>query len=112
MVSSSVEHPITRWLKGRHAIWFTLYASLSAFCLYTCVYAFRKTFSAATFDDLVFAGISYKGWLVVAQVTGYGLSKFIGIKVISELKAHSRSMGILLMVSIAGVSWLLFALVP
>jgi hypothetical protein len=40
------------------------------------------------------------------------LSKFIGIKVISELKAHSRSLGILIMVSIAGISWLLFAIVP
>lgn len=43
---------------------------------------------------------------------GYALAKFIGIKVISELKAHSRGFGILLMVAIAGISWLLFALVP
>ncbi|HEY3403625.1 MAG TPA: DUF5690 family protein [Ohtaekwangia sp.] len=112
MALSHAEHSLTRWLKNSHAIWFTLYASLTAFCLYTCVYAFRKTFAAATFEGLVFAGISYKGWLVVSQVMGYGLSKFIGIKVISELKAHARSGGILLMVAIAGVSWLLFAIVP
>jgi MFS family permease len=76
------------------------------------VYAFRKTFSVATFDGIQFAGISYKVWLVTFQVIGYALSKFIGIKVISELKAHSRAMGILLMVSIAGVSWFFFALIP
>ncbi|MFM7486185.1 MAG: DUF5690 family protein, partial [Cytophagales bacterium] len=105
-------HPITKWLSKTHGIWFTVYASLSAFLLYTCVYAFRKTFAAATFEGLVFAGISYKVWLVTFQVVGYALSKFIGIKIISELKAHSRSLGILLMVSIAGISWLLFALVP
>jgi MFS family permease len=104
--------PITKWLKQTHSIWFTIYASIAAFCLYTCVYAFRKTFAAATFDGLVFAGINYKVWLVTFQVIGYALSKFVGIKIISELKAHSRAMGILLMISIAGVSWLLFALVP
>jgi MFS family permease len=104
--------PITKWLKQTHSIWFTIYASIAAFCLYTCVYAFRKTFAAATFDGLVFAGINYKVWLVTFQVIGYALSKFVGIKIISELKAHSRAMGIFLMISIAGVSWLLFALVP
>jgi hypothetical protein len=76
------------------------------------VYAFRKTFSVATFDGMAYAGISYKVWLVTFQVVGYALSKFVGIKVISELKATSRSVGILLMVAIAGVSWLFFAIVP
>jgi hypothetical protein len=104
--------PITTWLAKNNGVWFTIYASLTAFCLYTCVYAFRKTFAAATFDGLAFAGISYKVWLVTFQVIGYALAKFIGIKVISELKAHSRAFGILLMAAIAGVSWLLFALVP
>ncbi len=103
---------INNWLKQTHGIWFTIYASLAAFCLYTCVYAFRKTFAAATFEGIFFAGISYKVWLVTFQVIGYALSKFIGIKVISELKAHSRAFGILLMTGIAGASWLLFALVP
>lgn len=103
---------INSWLKQTHGVWFTIYTSLAAFCLYTCVYAFRKTFAAATFEGILFAGISYKVWLVTFQVIGYALSKFIGIKVISELKAHSRAFGILLMTGIAGVSWLLFALVP
>jgi len=83
-----------------------------AFCLYTCVYAFRKTFSVATFDGLAYAGISYKVWLVMFQVVGYALSKFAGIKLISELKATSRAIGIVLMVLIAGISWLFFAIVP
>ncbi len=106
------ESPITQWLKNSNGFLFSLYATLAGFCLYTCVYAFRKTFSAATFEGIQYAGIDYKVWLVTFQVVGYALSKFIGIKVISELKAHSRSFGILLMVAIAGASWLLFALVP
>jgi len=103
---------ITRWLKQTNGVWFSIYAAGSAFCLYTCVYSFRKTFSVATFQGMEFWNVSYKSWLVIFQVIGYALSKFIGIKVISELKASSRSNGILLMVSIAGASWLLFALVP
>jgi hypothetical protein len=103
---------ITRWLEQTNGFWFTIYASLCAFCLYTCVYAFRKTFAVATFEGLMYAGINYKVWLVTFQVVGYALSKFIGIKIISELKATSRGVGILLMVAIAGGSWLLFAITP
>ncbi|HTJ48643.1 MAG TPA: DUF5690 family protein [Cyclobacteriaceae bacterium] len=109
---SLLEDKIKTWLTNSNGFWFSLYATCAAFSLYTCVYAFRKTFSVATFDGLMYAGISYKVWLVIAQVVGYGLSKFIGIKFISELQANSRSKGILVMVSVAGVSWLLFALVP
>ncbi len=103
---------LQRWLKSAHPILFTLYTALAAFCLYTCVYAFRKSFSAATFEGIQYLGIDFKAWLVIFQVMGYASSKFAGIKVISELKAKSRSLGILLMIAIAGTSWLLFALVP
>lgn len=108
----SAESPITRWLRHTNAFWFALYATVMAFSLYTCVYAFRKTFSVATFEGIAYLGISYKVWLVTFQVIGYGLSKFVGIKVIAELKASSRSVGILWMVAVAGLSWLLFGLVP
>jgi len=102
---------ITRWLEQTNGVWFSIYAAGSAFCLYTCVYSFRKTFSVATFQGMEFWNVSYKSWLVIFQVIGYALSKFIGIKVISELKAASRSNGILLMVSIAVASWVLFAFI-
>jgi hypothetical protein len=99
-------------LQTTHPALFTVYASLAAFCLYTCIYAFRKTFTAATFQDIYYAGYSYKSWLIIFQVLGYGAAKFFGIRYISELKASSRTSRILVMVTIAGVSWLLFALVP
>jgi len=112
MASKPAEPTFAHKLQNASTFWFTVYASITAFCLYTCVYAFRKTFAAATFEGMSYAGISYKSWLVIFQVIGYGMSKFIGIKVISELKAHSRSYGILLMVAVAGASWLMFGLVP
>lgn len=101
---------ITQWLRGTNGFLFSLYATLAAFCLYTCIFAFRKTYTVGTFEGLVFFGVSYKSWMVISQVIGYGLAKFAGIKLISELKSTFRVKGILIMITIAGLSWLFFAL--
>jgi hypothetical protein len=103
---------VTRWLSGSNKLRFTVYTALVAFLLYTCVYVFRKTFAVATFEGIEYWGVSYKVWLVVFQVIGYALSKFIGIKVVSELKSSARFMGILIFSLVAGLSWLFFGLVP
>ena len=95
-----------------HPFWFTLYASIAAFGLYTCVYALRKTFAVATFEGQSIAGVDYKIWLITFQVAGYALSKFLGIKIISELKPGQRATGVLITSITAAASWLLFALVP
>jgi hypothetical protein len=108
----SAESFITRRLRASNGFSFTVYAAITGFCLYTCVYAFRKTFTAATFDDLAYWGISYKVWLITFQVVGYGLAKFAGIKFISELRPSGRASGILFMVIIAAASWFFFAIVP
>jgi hypothetical protein len=112
MALSSRKSKINEALSNAHLVWFTLYASFAAFCLYTSIYAFRKSFTAATFDGLEYAGHSYKSWLIISQVLGYGAAKFFGIKYIAELNPNKRTSGILLMVGIAALSWLLFALVP
>lgn len=104
--------PVTRWLKTRNRLVFTLVVSVVAFAFYTCAFALRKTFTAATFSDLRFGGLNFKVILVITQLLGYGLAKFAGIKIISELKPALRRNGILAVVTIAWMSWLLFALVP
>ncbi|MDZ4714074.1 MAG: DUF5690 family protein [Cytophagales bacterium] len=106
------EHPITAWLKRSHAVSFTLYASVVAFCLYTCIFALRKTFGVATYEGLAYWGVDFKIWMVTFQVIGYMISKFIGIKVVSEMQTTYRTRGILVMVSVASVSWLFFGLTP
>jgi MFS family permease len=103
---------ITLWLSKTNGFWFTLYASAAAFCLYVCIFSLRKTFGVALFEGYTYAGIGLKSWMVISQLLGYMLSKFIGIKVVSELGAHARAKGILLMTSIAAFSWLLFAVTP
>ncbi|WP_293299112.1 DUF5690 family protein [Allomuricauda sp.] len=76
------------------------------------MYAFRKPFSVATFDGVAFWGVDYKILLVIAQVLGYALSKFVGIKVISELKPDQRLLYLISLIGIAEISLLLFAWVP
>lgn len=103
---------VTQWLRTTHGFLFSLYATLAAFCLYTCIFAFRKTYTVGTFEGYAFLSVSYKSWMVIAQVLGYGIAKFAGIKLISELKSTFRVKGILLMTAIAGLSWLFFAITP
>jgi len=89
-----------------------LLAALSAFCVYTCMYAFRKPFTVANFEGINFLGVEYKIWLVISQTAGYTLSKFFGIKFIAELKNKNRGLIILKLISIAWVSLFFFAIVP
>ncbi len=91
---------------------FVLHASLAAFGTYFCMYAFRKPFSVASFEGLTYFGINYKILLVIAQVIGYALSKFVGIKVISELRPNRRLHYLIALIALAEISLLLFALVP
>jgi hypothetical protein len=86
--------------------------ALAAAATYTCMYAFRKPFTAATFEGLVYGGINYKVWLVVAQVFGYMVSKFYGIRFISELTSAWRLQSIIGLIGFAWLSLLGFALVP
>lgn len=63
-----------------------------SFGTYFCMYAFRKPFAAAQYEAAspILDTIDFKIALIIAQVFGYALSKFIGIKVISELRKNSR----------------------
>ena len=76
------------------------------------MYAFRKPFAVATFENLTFLGIDYKILLVIAQVLGYMLSKFIGIKVISELQAKQRFVYLVSLIGLSEVALILFGWVP
>jgi hypothetical protein len=101
----SRESPLARWMARP---WFlTLWCVLAAFGAYACMYGFRKPFTAAGFG-----GAEAKAWLVTAQVLGYMLSKFIGIKIIAEMTAAGRARALLSLIAVAEVALLLFALTP
>lgn len=76
------------------------------------MYAFRKPFTAATYDNLFIAGLHAKDVYVIAQLLGYTISKFIGIKVVSELKRQKRGLHIVVLIMLAAVALLLFGCIP
>ncbi|XCF06933.1 DUF5690 family protein [Tamlana crocina] len=90
---------------------FILQASVAAFGAYFCMYAFRKPFTVATFSELSFLGIDYKIWLVVGQVLGYTLSKFVGIKLIAEMPKSKRFIYLVSFILFAELALLGFAMV-
>lgn len=102
---------IKQWLEKQPQWFFISYVIIASFSTYACMYAFRKPFTVATFENGNFLGIDEKIWFITAQVVGYTLSKFIGIKVISEMKSHKRAISILILILAAWVSLFLFGLV-
>jgi MFS family permease len=91
---------------------FIAWAVIASFGAYFCMYAFRKPFNAGLYEGLEIGEMSYKAVLIISQVAGYTLSKFAGIKVISELKHSSRIKLILTLILIAEVALLFFGIVP
>lgn len=108
--------PLTRWLERASPLVFSGYAIFAAFTTYFCMYAFRKPFGAGTFDGQaelpIVGGIDLKILFIISQVLGYCLSKFTGIKVISEMSAGKRAAAILVVIGIAEAALLLFAVIP
>jgi hypothetical protein len=103
---------LQRWLQQAHYLTLSLFAGLVAFGTYSSMYAFRKPFTAGIFEGVTFLNIDYKIWLVMTQTIGYAFSKFYGIRFIAELKGNNRAQSILLLIGIAWISLLGFALVP
>jgi hypothetical protein len=54
----------------------------------------------------------YKIALIIAQVVGYALSKFIGVKVISEIHPRHRAAAIIGLIGLAWLALVAFAVVP
>lgn len=76
------------------------------------MYAFRKPFTVASYDGYAFLDIDLKIWLITAQVIGYTLSKFIGIRFISGLKPSKRAFSILILIGISEAGLLIFYKLP
>lgn len=97
---------------SKNKLYTIIHAIIASFGLYFCMYAFRKPFTIATFEAISYWGIDYKILLIISQVLGYMLSKFIGIKIISELKPKSRGLLLVGMIFFAEMALFLFAVTP
>jgi len=91
-----------------HPTW----ALIAAFGTYFCMYGFRKPYTAATYSSVIFFGIDYKFLLIIAQTIGYVVAKWVGIKIISEVKPGQRIKMLLGLIFFAELMLLFFGLVP
>ena len=91
---------------------FIIKASCAVFITYLSMYAFRKPFTAAQYNNLSLWGVDYKILLIITQLIGYTISKYFGIKVISELTANKRTITLILLMAVSWISLLFFAIVP
>ena len=96
----------------RDGILFVIRASVAAFITYLCMYACRKPFTAAEYAGIRLGGLDYKIVLIISQLIGYTLSKYLGIKYISELRSERRTMTLLALMGAAVLMLLLFAVTP
>src|SRR5256885_891588 len=105
---------LTSWLEKAPAPVFATYAIVAAFSTYFCMYAFRKPFAAAKFEGEFFLGstVALKTALVISQIIGYALSKYIGIKVCSEVSATRRAVTLILLIVWAELALIAYGLVP
>ncbi len=89
-----------------------IWCIIAAFGTYFSMYAFRKPFITGLYENLQLFGISYKTILILTQVLGYMISKFLGIKIISELRPKYRILLIIALILFAQIALLGFGLVP
>lgn len=101
-------------LRLSHApgFWFVVFAVSAAFLTYFSMYAFRKPFAVGLYQGVSAWGMDLKVLLILSQVSGYMLSKLIGVKVVSEMLHHRRGQAIVGLVLVAELALLLFAVLP
>jgi MFS family permease len=78
------------------------------------MYAFRKPFTAATYDDLYFFGsqVGLKTALIIAQIIGYAFSKYLGVKICPETTRGRRATLLVALIVVAELALVLFAVLP
>ncbi len=91
---------------------FIAWCMVAAFGAYFSMYAFRKPFNNGTYSGLHLWGLDYKVIIIIFKVLGYMLSKFIGIKIISELKPSQRIKLVIGLIVFSLISLFFFGVVP
>lgn len=105
---------ITALVARSGAFWIGAYALSAAFITYFSMYAFRRPFTVATYEhiDGWTLAVDFKIAVVICQVLGYALSKFIGVKVVSEARPQLRAWMIVGFVATSWLSLVVFAVAP
>lgn len=90
-----------------------LYTVASSFCVYFCMYAYRKPFAAGQYQDFeTFWGLGMKEALVIGQLVGYTISKIMGVKFCSEIRPGRWGVSLVSFILWAEAALVAFALAP
>jgi hypothetical protein len=111
-VTVELRHPVSRYLARSSAAAFATYAVLVAFTTYFCMYTFRKPFAAAQYEGASVGPLDLKSALIIGQLVGYALSKLLGIKVNSEMQPGRRAWALVLLIVVAELALVAFAVLP
>ena len=107
---------VSSWLAKASLPVFSAWTMGAAFCTYFCMYAFRKPFAVGTYEGSVelpfVAEMDLKILFVISQVLGYATSKFLGIKIVSEMPPARRAIAIVTFIGLAELALLLMAILP
>ncbi|MBK6921004.1 MAG: hypothetical protein IPH07_26650 [Deltaproteobacteria bacterium] len=109
---ANIRGRVEDWLARASTPAFSGYAMVAAFTAYFAMYAVRKPFAAAGFEGTQVLGIDLKIALVLGQVIGYALSKFLGIKFVSEIPPSRRPLALVALIGAAELALLAFAVLP
>ena len=99
-------------LKKNSELALIIKAASAVFITYLSMYAFSKPFTAAQYNNIMLWGVDYKILLIITQLIGYTISKYFGIKIISELSANKRTITLITLMAVSWVSLLFFGIVP
>jgi len=99
-------------IKSNSEVLFVVKAAVAVFITYLSMYAFRKPFTSALYADYVLWGVDYKILLIITQLVGYTVSKYFGIKIISELSASKRTRTLVFLIAFSWLALLFLGLCP
>jgi Family of unknown function (DUF5690) len=84
----------------------------AAFATYFCMYAFRKPFAVAAYANVEALGVGAKTWFVCSQIIGYALSKYLGVRYLSEAPRWQRLRWLLGLVGLSELALIGFGALP
>ncbi len=102
----------TERLRTTSTFWFSLYAMGAAFGTYFFMYGLRRPFAVGTWGGEGVGGLDLKTLYILSQVAGYALSKWIGVKLVSEVAGKRRGLTLVAASLLAFLSLVGFAVVP
>lgn len=107
-----MKNSIRNWLNQAPVALFNSYAIAAAFIAYFSMYAFRKPYAVAEWSGQTFGALDLKDALIISQLLGYALSKYLSVKFCSELPRHRRAVVLVGLVLWAEFTLLLVGLLP